>query len=96
VHLNGIGFGVVFIIICFCFMVGVLMVRKVAEIRREKDEKKWSGGMEISFFYQRLCFVNDYIHLEHYNKTKINLCLNEIVPLTLLLLLFALYTQSHK
>ena len=53
-HLNGIGFGVVFIIICFCFMVGVLMVRKVTEIRREKDEKKWSGGMEISFFYATL------------------------------------------
>lgn len=39
-HLNGSGFGIVFIIICSCFMVGVLMVRKVAEIRREKDEKK--------------------------------------------------------
>jgi hypothetical protein len=30
-------------------MVGVLMVRKVTEIRREKDEKKWSGGMENHF-----------------------------------------------
>ncbi len=25
-HLNGSGFGIVFIIICSCFMVGVLMV----------------------------------------------------------------------
>lgn len=40
-----------FIIICSCFMVGVVDGEKgtIAEIQREKDEKKWSGGMENHF-----------------------------------------------